>query len=75
MNRAERANAYHNSGYNCCQAVAAAFSDVTGLSEAQSLAIGGGFGGGLRCGEICGAVIGGGYGAGHDASLYRLYRS
>ena len=41
MNRAERANAYHNSGYNCCQAVAAAFSDVTGLSEAQSLAIGG----------------------------------
>ena len=58
MNRAERANAYHNSGYNCCQAVAAAFSDVTGLSEAQSLAIGGGFGGGLRCGEICGAVSG-----------------
>ena len=43
MNRAERANAYHNSGYNCCQAVAAAFSDVTGLSEAQSLAIGGGW--------------------------------
>lgn len=58
MDRKEKATGYHNQGYNCCQAVAAAFSDVTGLGEAQSLAAGGGFGGGLRCGEICGAVSG-----------------
>ena len=58
MDRKEKANAYHDSGYNCCQAVSAAFADVTGLSEKQALAVGGGFGGGLRCGEICGAVSG-----------------
>ncbi len=58
MNRKEKVTGYHDKGYNCCQAVAAAFSDVTGLSEEQSLAAGGGFGGGLRCGEICGAVSG-----------------
>ena len=58
MTREERAETYHNQGFNCCQAVIAAFSDVTGLSEAQSLAVGGGFGGGMRCGEICGAVSG-----------------
>ena len=58
MDRKEKANAYHDSGYNCCQAVSAAFADVTGMSEAQALAVGGGFGGGLRCGEICGAVSG-----------------
>ena len=58
MTREERAETYHNQGFNCCQAVIADFSDVTGLSEAQSLAVGGGFGGGMRCGEICGAVSG-----------------
>lgn len=58
MNRVEKANTYHNSGYNCCQAVVASFADVTGIGEEQSLAMGGGFGGGLRCGEICGAVSG-----------------
>ena len=71
MTREERAETYHNQGFNCCQAVIAAFSDVTGLSEAQSLAVGsgnfggfggssrgGGFGGGMRCGEVCGAVSG-----------------
>ena len=58
MNRKEKANAYHDMGYNCCQAVVAAFSDVIGIDEKTCLAIGGGFGGGLRCGEICGAVSG-----------------
>ena len=58
MERKERANELHDSGYNCCQAVAAAFADLTGLREEQLLALGGGFGGGVRCGEICGAVSG-----------------
>lgn len=58
MERKELANRYHERGFNCCQAVVAAFSDKTGLSEERSLAVGGGFGGGLRCGEICGAVSG-----------------
>lgn len=58
MERKDLANQYHEQGFNCCQAVVAAFSDKTGLSEVESLALGGGFGGGLRCGEICGAVSG-----------------
>ena len=58
MKREEQANHFHDNGYNCCQAVVAAFSDVTGLTKEQSFAIGGGFGGGLRCGEVCGAVSG-----------------
>ncbi|MET0016864.1 C-GCAxxG-C-C family (seleno)protein [Oscillibacter sp.] len=58
MDRCELANNYHNRGCNCCQAVLAAFSDVTGLSEAESLAIGGGFGSGAGTGELCGAITG-----------------
>ncbi|MDN0032529.1 C-GCAxxG-C-C family protein [Oscillibacter ruminantium] len=58
MDRCERANDYHKKGCNCCQAVLAAFSDITGLSEAESLAIGGGFGGGAGTGELCGAITG-----------------
>ena len=58
MNREELAYQYHEQGFNCCQAVVAAFSDVTGLTEQQALAVGGGFGGGMRCGEVCGAISG-----------------
>ena len=58
MNRFERANAYHKQGFNCCQSVLAAFSDLTGLSEQASFDIGGGFGGGAGTGELCGAVSG-----------------
>ena len=32
MTRYERAAEYHHKGFNCCQAVLASFSDVTGLS-------------------------------------------
>ena len=46
-------------GYNCAQAVAVAFSDLTGFSKEQSAkmlaAFGGGFG---RLREVCGAVSG-----------------
>ena len=46
MERVELAHEYHKNGYNCCQSVLAAFSDITGLSEQASMNIGGGFGGG-----------------------------
>lgn len=58
MDRCERAYAYHQEGYNCCQSVLAAFSDLTGLSERESLSIGSGFGGGAGTGELCGAISG-----------------
>lgn len=58
MNRFEQAHAYHKKGFNCCQSVVAAFSDLTGLSEAESFNVGGGFGAGAGTGELCGAITG-----------------
>ena len=58
MERVELAHEYHKNGYNCCQSVLAAFSDITGLSEQASMNIGGGFGGGAGTGELCGAISG-----------------
>ena len=47
------------SGYNCAQAVAVAFTDVTGLTEAQAAKMASAFGGGMgRMREVCGAVGG-----------------
>lgn len=46
-------------GYNCAQAVAVAFSDVTGLDEKLSAKMASSFGGGMgRMREVCGAVSG-----------------
>ena len=46
-------------GRNCAQAVAIAFSDVTGLDEHLTAKLSGGFGGGFgRLREVCGAVSG-----------------
>ncbi len=46
-------------GYNCAQAVAMAFSDVTGLEPAYSARLVSSFGGGMgRMREVCGAVSG-----------------
>ena len=59
MNRYELAHSYHKRGFNCCQSVVAAFSDLTGLSEQESFNVGGGFGGGAGTGELCGALVGG----------------
>ena len=59
MDRCTLAANYHHKGYNCCQAVLGAFSDITGLSEKQSMDLAGGFGAGLQTGEVCGAVAGG----------------
>lgn len=58
MDIKEKANSYHDKGYNCAQAVLAACEEYTGLDEKTALAISGGFGGGLRSGEICGAISG-----------------
>jgi C_GCAxxG_C_C family probable redox protein len=46
-------------GFNCAQAVCAAYAPSLGLSREQALKIAAGFGGGLgRHGEVCGAVTG-----------------
>ncbi len=46
-------------GYNCAQAVAVAFCDVTGLDESFSAKMASSFGGGMgRLREVCGAVSG-----------------
>ena len=59
MDRVKLAAEYFESGYNCAQAVAAAFSDLTGFSPAQSAKMVSGFGGGMgRMREVCGAVSG-----------------
>ena len=57
-NWCELADNYHKQGYNCCQSVLAAFSDLTGLSEQASFDLGGGFGSGAGTGELCGALSG-----------------
>lgn len=59
MNHSERAAELFLGGYNCAQAVAAAFSDVTGIDEAVSARLASSFGGGMgRMREVCGAVSG-----------------
>ena len=46
-------------GYNCAQAVFAAFCDVTGLEREYALRLSSSFGGGMgRLREVCGAVTG-----------------
>ena len=46
-------------GYNCAQAVAVAFCDVTGLDEKTAAKMASPFGGGMgRLREVCGAVSG-----------------
>jgi len=46
-------------GYNCAQAVAVAFCDVTGTDEKQTAKTVSAFGGGMgRLREVCGAVSG-----------------
>lgn len=59
MERAERAAELFLQGYNCAQAVAVAFSDLTGLSPELSAKMASSFGGGMgRLREVCGAVSG-----------------
>lgn len=59
MSRAERAKAYFTKGYNCSQAVALAFADLTGLDEKTIAKLTQPFGGGMgRLRLTCGAVSG-----------------
>lgn len=60
--RAEQALHNHKKGYNCCQAVACAFSDVIGVDEETLFKAGEGFGLGMggtegTCGAISGAIM------------------
>ena len=59
VERAERAKALFNEGYNCAQSVALAYADITPLDEQMVATITASFGGGLgRLREVCGAVSG-----------------
>ena len=59
MDHGERAAELFLQGYNCAQAVAVAFCDVTGLEPDFTARMASSFGGGMgRMREICGAVSG-----------------
>ena len=59
IERAERAKALFNEGYNCAQSVALAYADITPLDEQMVATVTASFGGGLgRLREVCGAVSG-----------------
>ena len=57
--RVERAKGLFNSGYNCCQSVVLAYTDIIGLEPTLAATISAPFGGGMgRLREVCGAVSG-----------------
>ena len=59
MTHSEKAAELFLQGYNCAQAVAVAFCDVTGLDEKMTAKTVSAFGGGMgRLREVCGAVSG-----------------
>ena len=59
MTKAEQAAKLFYDGYNCAQAVALAFCDMTGLDETFTAKMASSFGGGMgRMREVCGAVSG-----------------
>jgi len=59
MTKSDEALALFEGGFNCPQAILAAFADDFDLDETTALRLGGGFGGGMgRQGLICGAVTG-----------------
>ena len=59
MNHSFQAAELFMQGYNCAQAIAVAFSDVTGLDPRFSAKMASSFGGGMgRMREVCGAVSG-----------------
>ena len=57
--RIERAVALFKSGYNCSQAVVAAFADLYGFTDEQAFKMAASFGGGIgRMRQTCGAACG-----------------
>lgn len=84
MTRAEYAAQLFSEGYNCAQAVAVAFCDVTGFTKEQSAKMVSPFGGGFgRLREVCGAVSGMtfvfgclyGYGAPNPEAQMQVYQT
>ena len=70
--RARRARQNFLDGYNCCQAVMLAFSDVFGADENTLAAVASGFGGGMaRMREVCGTVSAMGMAAGFISPAVR----
>lgn len=62
MNKSDYAVELHKKGYNCCQAVACAFSEELGAPEEVLFRLAEGFGLGMgnrrnTCGAVCGMVI------------------
>lgn len=60
--RMRRAEALFMQGFNCSQAVVAAFADVYGLTEEEALRVSAGLGAGigrmrLTCGAVCGMAV------------------
>lgn len=59
MSKRDVAIALFEEGFNCAQAVSAAFCDETGVSKETMVKMSSGFGGGFgRLREVCGAVSG-----------------
>lgn len=59
MSKREIATALFEEGFNCAQAVAAAFCEETGMTKEAMVKLASGFGGGFgRLREVCGAVSG-----------------
>ena len=59
MTRADKAKELFIEGYNCSQAVAAAFCDLIGMDEKTAVRLVSGYGGGMgRMREVCGAFSG-----------------
>lgn len=55
--RIEKMHDLRAKGYNCAQAVAMVFDDVTGIGSDSVARLCGSLGAGVTCGEICGAVL------------------
>ena len=59
MKKSEKAVEFFGKGFNCAQAVAAAFADEAGTDEKTALKAMSGFGAGIgRTDQVCGAVSG-----------------
>lgn len=59
MNETDKAVKLFDEGYNCSQAILAAFSETLGLDAQTALTLASGFGGGMGgMGGVCGALTG-----------------
>lgn len=58
MSKVKKAVKYFEDGYNCSQAIFAAYGQELGIPLDQAFKIASGFGGGMRIDGTCGAVTG-----------------